>query len=101
MAGKPAACLSSMTSHGTPLAPGPGSETVLIGKLPAWRAIMDFHACPMFNGPAPHVGGMVMKGSNTVLINKMPAVRMGDNVEEIPGGSNSILMGIPNVLIGD
>jgi uncharacterized Zn-binding protein involved in type VI secretion len=27
------------TSHGSPLAPGPGSTTVLIGGMPAWRAL--------------------------------------------------------------
>ena len=27
------------TSHGPPLAPGPGSTTVLIGGMPAWRAL--------------------------------------------------------------
>ena len=28
-----------MTSHGTPLTPGPGSPNVLIGYLPAWRGV--------------------------------------------------------------
>ena len=35
----PAARVTDLTSHGTPLAPGPGSPDVLIGFLPAWRAV--------------------------------------------------------------
>ena len=35
----PAARLTDTTAHGAPLAPGPGSATVLIGNLPAWRAV--------------------------------------------------------------
>lgn len=37
--GKPAARLTDITSHGTPLTPGPGSMDVMIGFLPAWRGI--------------------------------------------------------------
>jgi uncharacterized Zn-binding protein involved in type VI secretion len=35
--GQPAARLGDTTSHGTPLGPGPGCPTVLIGGLPAAR----------------------------------------------------------------
>ena len=35
----PAARTNDLTSHGPPLNPGPGSPDVLIGFLPAWRAI--------------------------------------------------------------
>src|SRR5262245_1114946 len=35
----PAARLSDMTAHGSPLAPGIGSMNVLIGGLPAWRGL--------------------------------------------------------------
>ncbi len=34
-----AARISDNTAHGNPLAPGPGSLTVLIGNKPAWRAL--------------------------------------------------------------
>ncbi len=34
-----AARVLDTTSHGTPLMPGPGSSDVLIGMLPAWRAL--------------------------------------------------------------
>ena len=37
--GLPAARAGDITSHGTPLGPGPGSSTVLIGGRPAWRAL--------------------------------------------------------------
>ncbi len=34
-----AATVTSLTGHATPLGPGPGCPTVLIGGLPAWRAM--------------------------------------------------------------
>lgn len=97
--GQPAARLSDLTSHGTPLAPGPGSPTVLIGGLPAWRAGADTHACPLFDGPKPHVGGVVALGSVTVLIGGLPAARQGDLIVEV-GAPNAIAAGAPTVMIG-
>jgi len=98
--GQPAARLGDTTSHGTPLSPGPGAVTVLIGGKPAWRVGSDFHTCPLVNpGPAPHVGGVVSKGSTTVLIGGQPAARQGDTVTE-SGPPNAIAIGEPTVLIG-
>lgn len=95
-----AARIVDPTSHGSPLAPGIGSNDVLIGGFPAWRALMDFHACPIVKGVVPDVGGVVMMGSPTVFIDGMMACRMGDMVVEIPGGPNPIVMGCPTVMIG-
>jgi uncharacterized Zn-binding protein involved in type VI secretion len=97
--GQPAARIGDQTSHGTPLIPGPGSVNVLIGGKPAWRATSDFHACPLFDGPKPHVGGIVAVGSTTVLINSLPAARQGDQVVEA-SAPNAIALGEPTVLIG-
>jgi uncharacterized Zn-binding protein involved in type VI secretion len=98
--GKPAARTGDQTSHaGTPLGPGPGSVNVLIGGQPAWRAGSDVHACPLADGPKPHVGGLVAIGSTTVLINNFPAARQGDLVVEA-GPPNAIAVGAPTVLIG-
>jgi uncharacterized Zn-binding protein involved in type VI secretion len=72
--------------------------TVLIGGRPAWRAGADFHACPLFNGPSPHVGGVVAVGSPTVLIGGLPAARLGDVITEAP--PNAIVVGDFTVLIG-
>ncbi len=95
-----AARVGDVTSHGTPLGPGPGSTNVLIGGMPAWRATADFHACPLvLPGPVPHVGGVVSMGSTTVLINNLPAARQGDMITE-SGPPNSISMGCPTVMIG-
>lgn len=98
--GPMAARVGDLTGHGSPLAPGIGSVNVLIGGLPAWRANLDFHACPVVKGVVPDVGGMVVMGSPTVFINFMMACRSGDMVVEIPGGPNSIVMGCPTVMIG-
>lgn len=95
-----AARVIDMTSHGSPLAPGIGSTDVMIGGFPAWRALMDFHACPIVKGVVPDVGGVVMMGAPTVFIDGMMACRMGDFVVEIPGGPNPIILGCPTVMIG-
>lgn len=97
--GQPAARLGDQTSHGTPLGPGPGCLTVLIGGQPAWRAGSDMHLCPLFDGPKPHVGGTVAVGSATVLIGGLPAARQGDTIVEA-GPPNAIAAGLPTVLIG-
>ncbi|WP_458210351.1 PAAR domain-containing protein [Haladaptatus sp. NG-SE-30] len=95
----PAARVTDLTSHGTPLA-GSGSFNVLIGGLPAWRALADFHTCPLTPPTLPpHVGGVVTIGSPTVFINNMPAARQGDMVVEA-GPPNTITMGCPTVQIG-
>jgi hypothetical protein len=97
--------MADPTTHGAPLAPGPGSLTCLIGGMPAWRALIDMHACPAVSITGPDGVGMVMMGSPTVLIDFMMACRMGDIVVEIPGlamgPANPIVMGCPTVLIGE
>jgi uncharacterized Zn-binding protein involved in type VI secretion len=97
--GQPAARVGDTTSHGTPLGPGPGCLTVLVGGQPAWRAAVDTHVCPLVDGVKSHVGGVVAVGSTSVLIGGMPAVRMGDSIVEA-GAPNAILAGATNVLIG-
>jgi uncharacterized Zn-binding protein involved in type VI secretion len=97
--GVPAARIGDMTAHGTPLAPGPGCPTVLIGGLPAWRVGVDTHVCPLLDGVKPHVGGAVVKGSATVLIGGAPAVRQSDLIVEA-GVVNGIVTGAATVIIG-
>lgn len=95
----PAARVTDLTSHGTPLL-GSGSPNVLIGGLPAWRALVDVHSCPLVSPPSvPHVGGPVTVGSPTVFINNVPAARQGDTIVEA-GPPNTITMGLPTVQIG-
>src|SRR5215469_2947707 len=101
----PAARLSDTTTHGSPLAPGPGSTDVMIGNLPAWRAMIDQHACPMVSVSGADGVGSVMMGSPTVLINNQMACRLGDIVVEKPGLAlgpmNPIVMGEMTVMIGE
>ena len=100
----PAARITDSTTHGAPLAPGPGSPNVLIGGLPAWRALIDQHACPAVSISGADGLGMVQMGSPTVLINNMMACRLGDIVVEVPGlamgPANPIIMGEMTVMIG-
>jgi uncharacterized Zn-binding protein involved in type VI secretion len=72
---------------------------VLIGGLPAWRAAADTHACPLSDGPKPHVGGVVAVGSMTVMIGGLFAARQGDMVVEA-GAPNATAFGAMTVLIG-
>ena len=97
--GQPAARLGDNTRHGTPLGPGPGCPTVLIGGQPAWRATSDVHACPLVDGLKPHIGGVVAVGSVTVMIGGLPAARQGDLVVEA-GAPNAIAVGALTVMIG-
>ncbi len=98
--GQPAARLTDMTAHLSPLAPG-GNPKVLIGKLPAWT-VMDTHMCPMPiapPAPAPHAAEKLTLFSKTVKIGGFPAARMGDTLQGA-GPPNSILLGCFTVLIG-
>lgn len=101
----PAARVTDPTTHGAPLSPGPGSMNVMIGGLPAWRTMIDMHACPMANVSGPDGVGQVMMGSPTVFINNQMACRLGDIVMEKPGLAmgpvNPIIMGCPTVMIGE
>jgi uncharacterized Zn-binding protein involved in type VI secretion len=97
--GQPAARIGDQTSHGSPLAPGPGCPTVLIMGRPAWRTQSDTHACPLVDGLKPHVGGVVAVGSLTVRIGGMFAARQGDMVVEA-GAPNAIAVGAASVMIG-
>jgi uncharacterized Zn-binding protein involved in type VI secretion len=97
--GQPAARVGDLTSHGTPLSPGPGSSTVTIEGRPAWRVGIDQHVCPLVSGIQPHVGGTVAVGSTTVFINGHPAARHGDLVIE-PVGPNTIATGAVTVMVG-
>jgi uncharacterized Zn-binding protein involved in type VI secretion len=98
-----AARIGDLTGHAstplTPASPSMGSINVLIGGLPAWRALTDVHVCALVNGVQPHVGGFVAVGSKTVLINNLPAARQGDQIVEA-GGPNPITAGLATVLIG-
>ena len=86
--GQPAARVGDTTSHGTPLAPGPGCPTVLIGGMPAAR-VSDMLVCV---GP-PDV---IVLGSMKVLIGGMPAAQLGS----LCAHGGAVVAGCPTVLIG-
>ncbi len=100
----PAARVSDMTTHGTPLFPGIGSTDVIIGWMPAWRTNIDQHACPATSASGADGVGVVTVGSTTVMIDFQMACRQYDVVMEAPGAAmgpmNPIQMGCPTVIIG-
>jgi uncharacterized Zn-binding protein involved in type VI secretion len=77
----------------------------MIANLPAWRAVIDQHACPAVSISGADGVGSVLMGSLTVWINNQMACRVGDIVVEKPGLAmgpmNPIVMGCPTVLIGE
>ena len=94
----PAATLTSM--HTCPMVDGivphvggpvvgPGAPTVLIGGLPAAR-VTDMLVCV---GPPD----TIVLGSATVLIEGLPAAFMGS----LTAHGGEIVMGVPNVMIGE
>jgi len=105
MPGMPAARVSDLTTHGSPLFPGPGSPNTLIGALPAWRTIIDQHACPAASISGADGVGFVIIGSINVFINVQMACRVQDIVVEVPGAAmgpvNPIALGCPTVIIGE
>jgi uncharacterized Zn-binding protein involved in type VI secretion len=91
---QPAARMGDIAGHLGTIAFG--APTVLIGGSMAARK-GDPILCPAFDGPKPHVGGVITTGSATVWICGMPAARMGDmtgcNIIGMPGMSTPIILG--------
>ncbi len=77
----------------------------MTGGQPAWRAIIDQHACPAVSISGADGVGSVLIGSITVMINGQMACRQLDIVVEKPGlamgPADPILVGCPTVVIGD
>jgi uncharacterized Zn-binding protein involved in type VI secretion len=87
------ATLGNSTSHGTPLFPGTGSANVFLRGKPVWRALIDFHTCPLFNGPVAHVDGAVLLPvCKRMLLNGLPAAQEGVVITEPGGTPNTILL---------
>lgn len=80
--GTPQARLGDIHLCTVPIAPFPSpilppcAVTVLVGKLPAARALVDMALTG--SPPIPPVPHPFPKGSMTVLINNFPALRIGD-----------------------
>lgn len=68
--------------------------------MPPAARITDMHACPMFTGPVPHVGGPISGPCvPTVLIGSLPAAVLGDMCVCV-GPPDSIVKGSATVMIG-
>jgi len=76
--------------------------------MPAAR-VTDMHACPMFTGPVPHVGGPILPpGAVTVLTGSLPQARATDMCtcvgppDVIAKASATVLVcGLPAARLGD
>jgi len=77
--------------------------------MPPASRITDMHACPMFTGIVPHVGGPIIgPGAPTVLIGGLPASVVGDAVtcvgppdSTVKGSATVLITNRPAVRIGD
>lgn len=94
----PAARLGDQAGHGGAIGPTVTGMTVMIGYMPA-ACMGDMQVCPASDGPKPHVGGAILKGSATVLICNKPAARAGDPTE-CKGPPGTVAKGEPTVQIG-
>jgi uncharacterized Zn-binding protein involved in type VI secretion len=72
----PAARITDITVHGTPMLPGTGSPNVLIGGLPAWRAM----------SPAAVAAFMKLVADIMVNVNKLATALSSNNV---PAGAQA------------
>jgi uncharacterized Zn-binding protein involved in type VI secretion len=69
--------------------------------MPPAARIGDFHTCPMVNpGPVPHVGGPIVSGSGDVIVAFKPAARLSDTAICVPA-TDKIVRGSPTVLINN
>lgn len=89
--------------------------------------VTDMHACPLFSGPVPHVGGPILPpGGLPVLVGGMPCARATDmavcvgppdmivkasmtvlvrslpcaRIGDLTAHGGSIVMGFPTVIVG-
>ncbi|MBV8971322.1 MAG: PAAR domain-containing protein [Sphingomonadaceae bacterium] len=76
--------------------------------MPPASRISDFHVCPMFTGPVPHVGGPIALGCFTVLTGKLPQARVTDMAVCVGppdmialGAFTTLVGGLPAARIGD
>ena len=83
------AAVGDMTSHGTPLSPGPGIPNILVGGRPIWRVGLDLHSCPIAD-PKPHVGGSVLIGRKRIMAGNSLVTFKGDLIIEV-GTVNMII----------
>jgi uncharacterized Zn-binding protein involved in type VI secretion len=95
----PAARLGDTTMHFGVITPVVTGLKVLITGQPA-ATMGDPHVCPLFDGPKPHLGGLITKGSTKVLICGKPAARVGDLTRCVgapgaigPPGAVTVLIG--------
>jgi len=77
-----AARINDLTGHGNPLSPGPGSLTVLIGSMPAWRAVPS------------SVGGAIDSISNAMnSFMQKPAMTPADAAADLAQISQALMEG--------
>ncbi len=107
-----AAKAATVAAAGTPGGPAAkaAEETLKVAEAAAMSAAItgaaggaDIHTCVSavpVPAPPPHGVGVVIDGSPTVLINGLPACRVADTILEAFGPPNKIMMGQPNVIIG-
>ena len=84
----PAARLTDVTAHGSPLVPGTGSSNVLIGGLPAWRAM----------SPAAVAGFLALIAKIAVNLQKLSTALSSNNVPNAAAAGKALKEDVPAAL---
>ena len=58
-----------------------------------------FHACPMFAGTAPHVGGGISEGDQGFTVNGVPVALKGHKCSCKVGGPDTLMQGASGLTV--
>ena len=84
----PAARITDITAHGSPMLPGPGSSNVMIGFLPAWRAM----------SPAAVAAFVALIAKIMVNVNKLATALTSSNAPVAAEATKALSDQIPEAL---
>lgn len=58
-----------------------------------------YHACPMFAGNTPHVGGGISEGDQGFTVNGVPVALQGHKCSCKAGGPDTLTQGAPGLTV--
>ena len=58
-----------------------------------------YHACPMFAGNTPHVGGGISEGDQGFTVNGVPVALQGHKCSCKVGGPDTLVQGAPGLTV--
>ncbi|RBW48979.1 PAAR domain-containing protein [Marinobacter sp. F3R11] len=58
-----------------------------------------YHACPMFAGNTPHIGGAISEGDQGFTVNGVPVALKGHKCSCKVGGPDTLVQGSPGLTV--